>query len=349
MEPTIFERIRAGLTEKRDNLVRWAQTVAPEKKLLRLGPAGPGAMDRHLGLLEKSICCADEQTLGRCMVCGDTVNARLLESDFTACVCLDHLSPLERQRLEAELELSQVIQRSLLPQSPPVIPGMELAFFSRPAEILGGDFLGFFKYKEGSEGMAIADVAGHGISTSALMASVQTAMHTLVPANDSPAEVLRQVNRFFCHNVNFTTFVTLFLARWDSESRTLCFANAGHNPVLFLSAGGTSRKSIRWLEPTGPAIGLVEDFAIGTKELSLQVGDLLVLYTDGVTEATDPSGREYGTRGLENLVLQGPEESAQQLLARLRHDLQGFIKGRPLADDTTALICRVVDQDAGSA
>lgn len=341
MEPTIFNRIHAGLSEKRENLIRWAQTVAPEKKLLRLGAAGPDAMNRHLDLLEKSICCADHQILGRCMVCGDTVNPRLLESDFTACVCLDHLSPRERQRLEAELEMSQVIQRGLLPVSPPLIPGMDLAFFSRPAEILGGDFLGFFKYQDGCDGMAIADVAGHGISTNALMASVQAAMHTLVPANSSPADVLRQVNRFFCHNVNFTTFVTLFLARWDSGSRTLCYASAGHNPGLLLQSHEMNRDKVGWLDPTGPAIGLVEDFDIGTREFPLQMGDLMVLYTDGVTEATDPSGREYGTQGLENLVLQAPQTSAHEMLGRLRHDLQRFINDRPLADDTTALICRI--------
>jgi sigma-B regulation protein RsbU (phosphoserine phosphatase) len=225
---------------------------------------------------------------------------------------------------------------------------MEVAFFSRPAEILGGDFLGFFHYKDGSYGIAIADVAGHGISTSALMASVQTALHTLVPASDSPAEVLRRVNRFFCHNVNFTTFVTLFLARWDATRRHMCFANAGHNPGLLLRADGVDRQSVDWLEPTGPAIGLVEDFDIETREFPLRVNDLIVLYTDGVTEATDPSGQEYGARGLVNVVLQEPGGSAQQVLARLRHDLQGFIDGRPLADDTTALVCRVIDEHSPS-
>ena len=345
MDTPLFDRIRAGLSQKRENLARWAQTASPEKKQLRLGPATASSLSGHLSLIETAIGRACDRTLGCCSVCGDTVDAALLEADFTASVCLGHLSTQERQRLEADLELSQVVQRALFPQVAPAIPGLEIAFFSRPAQILGGDFLGFFRYKDGSHGMAIADVAGHGISTSALMASVQTALHTLVPANDSPAEVLSQVNRFFCHNVSFTTFVTLFLARLESGSRQLLYANAGHNPALLYRQDGTAGEQVRWLGPTGAAIGLVEEFSIATEELPLEVGDLLLLYTDGVTEATDPSGREYGARRLEGFMRRTRGGSSQEILAGLRHDLREFIGDQPLADDTTVLVCRVTQAE----
>lgn len=345
METTVFERIRSGLSQKRENLAKWAQTASPEKKRLRLGPAPPSSLGDHLSLIETAIGRASDRTLGCCSVCGDTVDAALLEADFTASVCLDHLSTQERQRLEADLEQSQVVQRALLPQVAPAIPGVEIAFFSRPAQILGGDFLGFFRYKDGSHGLAIADVAGHGISTATLMASVQTALHTLVPASDSPSEVLSHINRFFCHNVRFTTFVTLFLGRLESGSRQLIFANAGHNPALLYRADETAAEQVRWLGPTGPAIGLVEEFSIGTEELSLEVGDVLLLYTDGVTEATNPSGQEYGARGLEGFVRRTRGGSSEEILTGLRHDLRQFIGDQPLADDTTVLVCRVTQAE----
>src|SRR5574342_227883 len=109
--------------------------------------------------------------------------------DYTAHVCLDHYSDEERQRLESELELSQVVQRALLPQRAPRISGVEIAGFSRPAEIIGGDYFDFFKFRDGSHGLVIADISGHGVSAAMLMSSLQTAIQTMAPDLDSPAEV----------------------------------------------------------------------------------------------------------------------------------------------------------------
>jgi sigma-B regulation protein RsbU (phosphoserine phosphatase) len=184
----------------------------------------------------------------------------LLEADYTACVCLDHLSAGEKRQLESELELSQTIQKALLPQRVPAIPGLDLAFFSRPAQILGGDYFDFFQFRDGVPGLAIADVVGHGISASLLMASIQTALRTLVPESDSPSDVLQRVNRFLLHNVHFTTFVTIFLGRFDNGTCTLDYCNAGHNPPLIYRQQETGNNPVSWLQPTGAAIGLVEEF-----------------------------------------------------------------------------------------
>src|SRR5574342_797847 len=202
--------------------------------------------------------------------------------DYTAAVCLDHYSDEERRRLESELELSQVVQRALLPQRIPNIRGVELAAFHRPSEIIGGDYFDFFQFRDGAHGLVIADVSGHGVSAGMLMSSLQTALRTMAPDSDSPADILERINRFYIHNINYTTFVTVFLARFDPVTQTLTYVSAGHNPPAIVNQ---HEGEVIWLRPTAPAIGLSEEFHPRTESVTLKQGDVLFLYTDGVTEA----------------------------------------------------------------
>ena len=149
-------------------------------------------MPVYVHVIDHAIAQADDRTLGLCVVCHDYVEPELLEMDYTTCVCLDHLSAHAKRQLEDELELSQAVQRALLPQEIPAIPGLEVAAFSRPAQIVGGDYFDFVHFADGTHGLAIADVAGHGVAAGLLMASIQTALHTLVPLCDSPAEVMQR-------------------------------------------------------------------------------------------------------------------------------------------------------------
>jgi sigma-B regulation protein RsbU (phosphoserine phosphatase) len=126
------------------------------------------------------------------------------------------------------------VQKTLLPQEVPNIPGIEIAAFSRPAQIVGGDYFDFIDFSNGFHGLAIADVAGHGVSASLHMASIQALLQTLVPDNKSPAEVMRQVHKLFIHNIRYETFVTFFIGAFDSSTKTLTFCNAGHPPPLIL-------------------------------------------------------------------------------------------------------------------
>lgn len=341
MEIGVFERIRDGLLQKRQNLTNWLRTVPRRKKLVSLGPADEAAVQAHLHVLDTALEKAAHQTLGWCQICHGYVDSSLLEMDYTACVCLDHLSPEERRRLESDLELSQVIQKALLPQQIPTIPGLDLAVFSRPAQIVGGDYFDFFQFADGSPGLAIADVAGHGMSASLLMASVQTALRTLIPESDSPVEVLQRVNRFFYHNVHMTTFVTLFLGRFDPALHTLTYSNAGHNPPLLFRSGMDGQESISWLSPTGAAIGLIEEFQITTETMPLAPGDTLLFYTDGVTEAIDQQEEEFGQDRIVELIRREAALPARDLVRALRQGLQEFTADQPLADDTTIIVGKI--------
>ena len=163
----------------------------------------------------------------------------------------------------------------------------------------------------------------------------------LVGVCDIDANVLRQVNRLFRHNIHFTTFVTLFLGAFDPTTRTLIYCSAGHNPPLLVHQPVRGREPVAWLRPTGAAIGLIEEFQMTTQTVPLSPGDILLLYTDGVTEALNLQGEEIGQERLVTLIRQESRLSAKDLVGALRRMLQEFSNDQPLIDDTTVVVCKI--------
>jgi sigma-B regulation protein RsbU (phosphoserine phosphatase) len=248
------------------------------------------------------------------------------------------MSEKERRQLESELEFIQVVQRALLPQQIPAIPQLDLAVFSRPARIVSGDYFDFFQFNDDSHGLVVADAMGHGVSASLIMSSLQSALRMLVPENNSPVDVLKRVNRLFLHNINFTTFVTAFLCQFDPIGPRVTYVNAGHNPPLVYHK---LEDETSWLQPTGAAIGLAESYDLKAGTLALSAGDILLLYTDGVTEATNLHEEAFNRSRLASIVRQNSGLSAQDLLFSVREALNEFIAGEPLADDVTLLACKI--------
>ncbi len=337
MVTELYERIQEGLEEKEKELKEFLETAPEPEKEICCGD-DENCVERHLEVIETSLEKIEEETLGVCVVCGGHVDTQLLEMDYTSAVCLEHYSEAERQRLEDELELSQIVQRALLPQSIPEIRGVELAAFSRPSEIIGGDYFDFFQFRDGTHGLVIADVSGHGVSAGMLMSSLQTAIRTMAPETDSPAEVLERLNRFYIHNIHFTTFVTVFLACFDPDTLTLSYVNAGHNPP---AVRRKSDASITWLKPTAPAIGLAEEFHPRMESISFAEGDSLLLYTDGVTEVLNISNEAFGKERLAELVQQYADRPAPDLLQGVRQALSAFGGNQPLMDDVTMVALKV--------
>jgi sigma-B regulation protein RsbU (phosphoserine phosphatase) len=344
METEPLVQIRDTLVEKREAIEEWLRTAPPARRTIEAGPAGEEAVRQHLHVVETAVEQASAATLGICTVCQGQIEPELLEMDYTACVCLEDLSPEQLRGLEAELELAQSVQRSLLPQQVPDTPFLEIAAFSRPAQIVGGDYFAFLRFQNGADALAIADVAGHGISASLHMASVHALLHTLVPGTNSPADVLQRVHRLFIHNVRFPTFVTIFLGMVDPAARALHYCNAGHNPPLLLSGAQRGEVAAHWLWPTSSAIGLVETPPFGVGSLPAEPGDLLVLYTDGVTEAMNEQGEQFGRDRLERAVRPAVWDSARDVVHEIRRELEGFVGGRPLDDDTTIVACKIAGQ-----
>jgi len=338
MATNIFQRIQGSLAEKRQNLTEFLDS-APEEKI-DLCCEDEREVEAHLHVIETAIDKAEDGTLGLCTVCHGHIEPGLLEMDYTLSVCLDHYSEPERRRLEEELELSAVVQRALLPQIPPEIPGVELAAFTRPAAIVSGDYFDFFNFRDGTHGLVIADIPGHGVSAGMLMSSLQTAIRTMAPETDSPSEILERINRFYIHNIHFTTFVTIFLARFDPVTHTLTYASAGHNPPAVVNK---RKAEVFWLKPTAPAIGLAEEFHSRTEAVTLEHGDILFLYTDGVTEAFNPTLEQFGTVRLAELLGMNVNMGANDLVQTVRQGLETFGNGHALEDDTTFVALKLVE------
>lgn len=335
METSLVNDIKRGLSEKRVILDEWCESCSQAEMEARLGLGGETKLHEHLNVIDSSLQKLEEGVLGVCEVCHATVEPELLRMDYTAYVCLDHYSEQERRQLENELELSQVVQRALLPQRTPSITGLDISAFSRPAQIVGGDYYDFLQFKDGTHGFVIADVSGHGVSAGMLMTSLQTAFHTLVPENNSPVDVLERINRLYIHNINFTTFVTIFFSRFDLQTRTLTYANAGHNDAFLYQRG---RKNEAWLGPTGAAIGLMEEFKVKRKDVQLEAGDILLLYTDGVTEAENLQKEQFGRDRLANMIRQNADLSANEIIQKILGAVNEFAAGTTLADDATLVV-----------
>lgn len=241
--------------------------------------------------------------------------------------------------LNRELETVGAIQRSLLPDTLPAIPGFELAAHYQTSARAGGDYYDFFPLNEGGWGLFIADVAGHGTPAAVLMAITHAIAHAKPAAHTPPGVLLRYLNdRLARAYTRGGTFVTAFYAVLDPRTRMLTYARAGHNPprlvrdarVLSLNGHG------------GLPLGIVEDQEYGQSCLVLEPGDLLLLYTDGITETSPPptSGEErqlFGLERLDALLLNCAGNPAAQCIERIQKELAAFSQNTPPADDQTLL------------
>jgi sigma-B regulation protein RsbU (phosphoserine phosphatase) len=178
---------------------------------------------------------------------------------------------------------------------------------------------------------------GKGLPASMLMASLQASLRILGPENHSPAAVAERLNALFCHNIHLIKFITLFIGSFDPATHALKYCNAGHNPPLLVRRHG----EIHWLQPTGAAIGLAESFSFKMETVVLSLGDILVFYTDGVTEAVNAAHEEFGENRLAELVRQKACLNPKDLLKELRLALHEFTDGRGFNDDLTIVVGKV--------
>ncbi len=336
MEEETLQSVRQGLTEARENLAHWIEATPESKKQVQCADDDT-CVDERMQVIDQELAKIDDGTFGICEVCHEGVDDELLKMDYTSCVCLGHFSDEELRQLESELELSQVVQRGLLPQEAPSIPGLAVAAFSRPAQIVSGDYFDFVSFKDGGHGIVMADVSGHGVSAGMLMSSLQTAFHTLVPAADSPLDVLERINHLYAHNIRVTSFVTVFFGKLDPATRTFTYGSAGHNSA-YLHRAATDEEVL--LHPTGPAIGLMEGFNVRSEQVQLNPGDTIALYTDGVTEAMNDRREQFGLDRLAQVIRANHNLAPEQIVEKVLLELNTFTGGGALADDVTLVVGR---------
>lgn len=256
----------------------------------------------------------------------------------------DHLQQetVERERLAREMQLAREIQKTFLPDRLPVIPGWGLNLWWRTAREVGGDFYDLFELPQESLGIVIADVADKGMGAAMYMIMIRTLIRAFIGGGDSPAQVLERVNQLLLPDAHDGMFVTLFYGVLEPHSGVFQYANAGHNPPLWVRHDA---REIELLTRSGMALGVLADTEIEDRSLVIGPGDFLILYTDGVTEAFDNEELTYGSERLEQAVWEaafGDESnhplSAESMLRAVDRSIDEFVRGAPVTDDSTMLV-----------
>jgi len=243
---------------------------------------------------------------------------------------------LERERLERELALASEIQQRFQPTAPPQVDGYELQGISFPCYEIGGDYYDFIEREDGRLVIALGDVSGKGTAAALLMSSLHAAVHAQAGSHDSLVSTISAVNKYLADNIPANRFVTLFYAELDPDSGALSFLNAGHNPPLIVHAAGT----VEQLASGGLPLGIKPDADYREGRTQLLPGDVLVIYSDGVTEAVSPTGEEFGSTRLYEVVSRNIESSAAGIRDRIESSLTKFSQGTSAADDITLVIVK---------
>jgi serine phosphatase RsbU (regulator of sigma subunit) len=250
-----------------------------------------------------------------------------------------HREEVKGQALEKELEVGRQIQLSMLPLEPPVVPGWEFATFYQPARLVGGDFYDFFELPGGPDrlGMVVADVAGKGVPAALFMALSCTTIRSAALEGRSPSAALMRANDLILSDSRSDLFLTVFYAMLDTRTGRLAFTNAGHNRPLWLQA---STNEVQELVVPGIILGMLEGIELEERQIDMARGDVLVFYTDGVTEAMNAYRQLFGQERLQAAVTANAQASAQQILEAVVDAVKAFTGDISPSDDLTLFVVR---------
>jgi phosphoserine phosphatase RsbU/P len=258
----------------------------------------------------------------------------------TAAIRIEHarLAEIEHQErmMAHELDQAAEIQRRFLPAQAPQVPGLDLSGHNAPCRTVGGDYFDFFPYPSGRVAMVLGDVSGKGMPASLLMMQFQARVQLLIEEPESLAAVVTRLNRLTATNCPANRFITFFMCLVDGMTGELVFANAGHNPPLLLRADSR----VEWLDAGGCPLGIIPMMKYDEARERLGPGDVLVVFSDGVTDAMNPQGNEFGEARLAEVVSEHRAESSAEILDAVNHAITNWTAGTPLPDDLTLLVAR---------
>lgn len=288
-------------------------------------------LTRLLAEVDAALVRMDQGTYGLCDFCHDPVESdRLIANPLTR-LCLDHLTPKEQRALEDDLELAAQIQTGLLPQSSQRIDGWEIAYHYQPAGIVSGDYCDLIGGEDQSLLFVLGDVSGKGVAASMLMAHLQAMFRTLISAKLPLNQMLERASRIFCESTLPSHYATLVCGKANTSGEVeIC--NAGHLPPLLLHQG-----RVRSIEATGLPVGVFCNEQYSVNKIKLGKGDTLFLYTDGLSEALDQGGREYGVERLSQLLSANCALPSQGLINACVGDLVSFAGRTGTADDLSLM------------
>jgi sigma-B regulation protein RsbU (phosphoserine phosphatase) len=244
----------------------------------------------------------------------------------------------QRERLSRELEIAREVQERLFPQGCPPTAGLDCAGRCRPASGVGGDYYDWLELPDGGLGIAIGDVSGKGVPAALLMASLQASLRSQIIAGPTDlASLMSNMNRLVYEATPSNRYATFFYAQYQLAARRLDYVNGGHNPPMLFRRGEVIR-----LDQGGPAVGLFRPACYMQASIDLRQGDVLVLFTDGISEAMNSSDEEWEEERLIESVRKCADHPAPEMLDAIVQDADVFVAGAPQHDDMTLMVVRVV-------
>jgi sigma-B regulation protein RsbU (phosphoserine phosphatase) len=249
-----------------------------------------------------------------------------------------HEQLIEKKRLEGQLEVARQVQLELLPASDPKLEGFDICAWNFSTEEVSGDYYDWVSIYEDQIGLVIADVSGKGVPAALLMAFLRASLRAAIHIGYAPHISMAKVNYLLWESIERNQFVTAFYGVLDASNKTLAYTNAGHNPPLVMNADGTAN----FIERGGLPLGMFRNTRYYEYYQSIEPGQTLVLYTDGVTEATGIKDEEYGRDRLEEAVRANRHLSAKELIAAIQQDVLAWTDGRGASDDMTFFIVKAL-------
>jgi sigma-B regulation protein RsbU (phosphoserine phosphatase) len=251
-----------------------------------------------------------------------------------------HRAALEKQRMERELEMARGIQRSLLPEAPPVIPGYELAVSNTPCFEVGGDYYDFISLGPQTLLLVIADVEGKGVSSALVMSNLQATLRALVTHLHSLEVLALSLNEMICNDTKSKKFLSIFLGLLDTRRNGLHYINAGHVPPVIVN-GETGEYQL--LQAGGTVVGLFPDSEYARGSAKLRPGDVLVLCTDGITEPCNLEEEEFGSERLADCVSRNRHKTADEIIEAVHAEVNTFSFGGVHTDDKVLMLLKVTE------
>jgi sigma-B regulation protein RsbU (phosphoserine phosphatase) len=249
-----------------------------------------------------------------------------------------HEQAIEKQRLETQLEVARQVQLQLLPPRDPRLEGFDISAYNFPTEEVSGDYYDWTRLFPDQIGIVIADVSGKGVPAALLMAFLRASLRAASHIGYAPHISMSKVNYLLWESIERNQFVTAFYGILDATNRTLAYSNAGHNPPLFLEKDGTAR----FEERGGVPLGMFRDSRYYEYFATIDPGEVMVLYTDGVTEADNPAREEYGRDRLVDAVRRCRHLSAREMIDFIHRDVITWTDGRGATDDVTFFIIKAL-------
>ena len=249
-----------------------------------------------------------------------------------------HEQLIEKKRLEGQLEVARQVQLELLPARDPELIGFDISAYNFPTEEVSGDYYDWVRIYDDQIGVVIADVSGKGVPAAILMAFLRASLRAATHIGYSTHISMAKVNYLLWESIERNQFVTAFYGILDAQKRTLAYSNAGHNPPLLLNADGTSR----FIEKGEQPLGMFRETRYHQYYLDFQPGDVLVLYTDGATEANSPTGEEFGRERLARAVQNVYDRPAREMIASLQMEILEWTDNVGSSDDVTFFIIKAL-------